>query len=239
VGRKALAVNLSDIAAMGAAPKFAFASAVLPRGFPASLPRELTLGMAALGKLHGVVLAGGDTNVHDGGLVISTTVLGRVRRGRAVTRGGARPGDLVAVTGALGGSLASGRHLAFQPRVAEGLALARLGPPSAMIDVSDGLLLDLSRLIAMSAVGARVLADEVPVHADAGRDRKRALDRALSEGEDFELLFTMSAARLRRVIAAWRLPTPITVVGEIVPRGFTIVRGGVERKAKPLGFQHR
>jgi thiamine-monophosphate kinase len=239
VGRKALAVSLSDIAAMGAEPRFAFASAVLPRGFPTDLPRAITRGLRQLAAEHGVVLAGGDTNAHRGGIVISTTVLGRVPRGRAVTRSGARAGHVIGVTGALGGSFAKGRHLRFTPRVAEGLALARLGPPSAMMDVSDGLLLDLSRLTKMSRVGARIFADAVPVHPDAGRERSAALDRALSEGEDFELLFTMPRRKFEKVLAAWKLPTPITAVGEIVPKGYTIVRDGIERRARPRGFEHR
>jgi thiamine-monophosphate kinase len=237
IGRKALAVSLSDIAAMGAEPRFAFVTATLPHGFPARLPREISRGMSALAARHGVVVAGGDTNAHRGGIVLSTTVIGRARPGRAISRSGAKAGDLIAVTGALGGSFSGGRHFTFMPRVAEGLSLVKLGPPSAMMDVSDGLMLDLSRLIAMSGVGARVFADSVPVHPDAGRGRK-ARDRALSEGEDFELLFTMPEARLRKVLRAWKLRTPITVVGQIVGRGFTIVRDGIESRAQPRGFQH-
>jgi thiamine-monophosphate kinase len=239
VGRKALAVNLSDLAAMGAEPRHAFVTAALPRGFPAALPRRITRGIRSLAAEHGVVLAGGDTISHDGGLVLSITLLGRVRPGRAVTRSGARAGDVVAVTGALGGSLRRGRHLRFDPRVAEGRALARLGPPSAMMDVSDGLLLDLSRLAAMSRVGARIFAERVPVHADAGRGAA-ALERALSDGEDFELLFTMAPGDFRRVARAWRLATPITAIGEVTRRrGLTIVQGGVERRTRPRGFEHR
>jgi thiamine-monophosphate kinase len=233
VGRKALAVSLSDIAAMGAEPAYAFAAAALPRGFAPSLPRAITRGMARLAKQWNVALAGGDTVSHAGGLVITTTVIGFVRAGRAVRRSGARPGDVIALTGAVGGSLRSGRHLRFAPRVREGIALAALGPPSAMMDVSDGLLLDLWRLARASGVGARIHADRVPVHRGARRDR------ALSEGEDFELLFTMAPEVFLRVKRRWRLPVPITVVGEVVRRGFTIVENGVERMAEPRGYEHR
>jgi thiamine-monophosphate kinase len=235
VGRKALAVCLSDIAAMGAEPTHAFVSAVLPRGFSPALPRDLTRGIAALAREHGVVLAGGDTASHRGGTVLAVTLLGRVRTGLAVTRSGARPGDVLAVTGALGGSFARGRHLRFEPRLAEARALVRLGPPTAMMDVSDGLLLDLWRLTRLSGVGARVFADRVPVHRDAGRRR----ERALSEGEDFELLFTMGRERFDHVVRRWRLPTPVTAIGEIVRRGFTLVENGVSRRARPLGYEHR
>jgi thiamine-monophosphate kinase len=235
VGRKALAVCLSDIAAMGAEPTFAFVSAVLRKGFPPELPKALTRGIATLARRYGVVLGGGDTSSHRGGTVLAVTLLGRVRRGRAVTRSGARPGDVVAVTGALGGSFARGRHLRFEPRLREARELVRLGPPSAMMDVSDGLLLDLWRLGRMSGVGARVLADRVPVHRDAGGDR----ERALSEGEDFELLFTMAPKAFERLTRAWRLPTPLTAIGEIVRRGFTTVSGGIERRTRPRGFEHR
>jgi thiamine-monophosphate kinase len=238
VGRKALAVCLSDIAAMGAAPRFAFVSAVLSRGFLPERPRAITRGIEALAKRYSVVLAGGDTNSHRGGTVISVTVIGHVRPGGAVTRSGAKPGDVVAVTGALGGSLARGRHLRFEPRLREAAALVALGPPRAMMDVSDGLLLDLWRLLRMSGVGARIFADRVPVHRDAGRG-PGALDRALSDGEDFELLFTMPPAMFRRVREQWRLPVPITAIGEVVPKRYTIVRDGRERKAEPRGFEHR
>jgi thiamine-monophosphate kinase len=235
VGRKALAVCLSDVAAMGAEPTFAFVSAVLPRNFAPELPRALTRGLAALAREHSVVLAGGDTSSHRGGIVLAVTLLGRVRAGRAVTRSGARAGDVIAVTGALGGSLARGRHLRFPPRLPEARALVALGPPSAMMDVSDGLMLDLWRLTRMSGVGARVFADRVPVHRDAGRER----DRAFREGEDFELLFTIGRRAFDRLAQRWRLRTPLTAIGEIVREGFTVVEDGVERKARPRGFEHR
>lgn len=239
IGRKALAVGLSDIAAMGAEPRFAFVSAALPHRFPPALPREITRGIRDLAALHGVVLAGGDTISHKGGIVLSTTVIGRVRKGRAVTRSGAMAGDVIAVTGALGGSFARRRHLRFEPRLREARALVKLGPPSAMMDVSDGLLLDLWRLTRASATGARVLAERVPVHADAGRSAGKALERALSEGEDFELLFTVAPDRFRKILRGWRLDVPITAIGEIVPLGFTIVEDGVERMVEPRGFEHR
>jgi thiamine-monophosphate kinase len=240
VGRKALAVNLSDFAAMGAVPRFVFAAASLPRGFRATDADRVTAGLRALAHEHGLVLAGGDTIAHDGPLGLAVTVVGWVERGRAVTRSGARPGDLVAVTGALGGSLLRGRHLTFAPRLAEGRALARAGPPSAMMDVSDGLLLDLDRLCRRSGVGARVFAERVPVHPDAAGAADDPVERALSDGEDFELLFTAAPAALARIRAGWALPTPLNVCGEIVPgRGILLSRAGVETPVVPRGYEHR
>jgi thiamine-monophosphate kinase len=240
VGRKALAVSLSDAAAMGASPRFAFVAATLPRGFGPELPRELTRGMAALAAKHGVVLAGGDTISHRGGIVIAVTVVAFVRKGRAITRSGARIGDVIAVTGALGGSIRRGRHLRFEPRLRESRALVKLGPPTAMMDVSDGLLLDLWRLLRASGRGARIDAGCVPVHRDAGpAGGRRARESALSDGEDFELLFTMPRRRFEECARRWSLPVPIRAIGEVVASGFTIVEDGVERRARPRGFEHR
>jgi thiamine-monophosphate kinase len=224
---------------MGARPRLAFAAAALPRGFSNALARELTRGMAGLAARHGVVLAGGDTVSHAGGIVITTTVVGLVRSGRAITRGGAKTGDVIAVTGALGGSLARGRHLRFEPRLEESRALVALGPPSAMMDVSDGLLLDAWRLLRASGRGGRIDADRVPVHPDAGRPGAASRERALSDGEDFELLFTMPRRRFESCARKWRLPVPIRAIGEVVARGFTLVEGGVERRVKPRGYEHR
>ncbi|HYC78587.1 MAG TPA: thiamine-phosphate kinase [Planctomycetota bacterium] len=242
IGRKALAVNLSDFAAMGAEPRFALVAASLPRGFSAELADRITAGLRRTAAEFGCVLAGGDTATHDGPLGLATTVIGFVRAGAAVRRDGARPGDVVAVTGALGGSFGAdgmGRHLTFTPRLAEARALVAAGPPSAMMDVSDGLTLDLARLCRRSGVGVRLDLDRTPIHPDAGPPGPAARARAASDGEDFELLFTAPPDVFRRLLAGWRSPTPITAIGEIVPAGMTVVEGGVERPMIPRGYEHR
>ncbi len=237
VGRKALAVNLSDLAAMGAAPLCALATCALPRGFALPLAEALTEGLRGMGEEFGCPLVGGDTTTHDGGIVLSVSVVGTLPHGAAVLRSGARPGDLVFVSGALGGSI-HGPHLRFVPRLRESAALMELGPPTAMMDVSDGLLLDLHRLADASGVGFRIEAERVPVHADALRHERDPLRSALGGGEDFELLFTLPKERAEAVLARWNLATPITEIGEILPDGRLLVQNGHSTVAAPLGFEH-
>lgn len=239
IGRKALAVNLSDFAAMGASPRFAFATASLPRGFAADFADRVTAGLRALAAEHGVLLAGGDTITHDGPFGLSVTVVGFVERDGAIRRDGARPRDVVAVTGALGGSLASGRHLSFEPQVKLGRLLREAGPPSAMMDVSDGLLLDLERLCRRSGVGATLDAEAIPIHADVRATPGDPLERALTDGEDFVLLFTASPEAFARILAHGTAgPAPIRI-GEIsTDLGIRMRTGGVERVVTPRGYVH-
>lgn len=187
---KALHVNLSDLAAAGAVPVAWFLGLVLPRGAPAALRAGLVDGFVAAAEREGVPLAGGDTNVADGPLVLAVTAVGRPGPMGVVTRAGARVGDVLSVTGPLGGSLL-GRHLTFRPRLDASAALTAARVPHAMLDLSDGLSRDLPRLCQASGVGARVEAACVPVHADAlalSRDGRSPLEHALDDGEDFELL---------------------------------------------------
>ncbi len=233
IGRKALARNLSDIAAMGGIPRFALATAALPRGFAPDYPRRITTGMRALAAEYDTILTGGDTITHDGGLVISVTVIGFVERGRAVRRSGACVGDVIAVTGALGGSFPI-RHLSFDPRIYEARELCALGPPSAMMDISDGLAMDLRRLAVASGVGFRVKADLVPLHSDL-KEAPDAFHRALTDGEDYELLFTMSRAVWDHVKAAWTKSTPIRMIGEVILQGEELELAGGKIVPFPLG----
>lgn len=202
MGRKALAVNLSDIAAMGGRPTAAFISLALPTRHGRRIAEELYAGLEALAAEHGVAIAGGDTNAWDGPLVINVTLLGETTRGRAVLRSGARPGDQIFVTGPLGGSLPSGRHLTFEPRVREAQRLHALLNLHAMMDISDGLASDIAHIAKESEVGVVLHADRIPVHSDVDgsvSDMAR-LRHALSDGEDFELLLTVDpddAARIR------------------------------------------
>ena len=238
VGRKALAVNLSDLAAMGAEPLCALATCALPAGFPENLPRRLVDGMRSIGDEVGCPLIGGDTVSHAGGVVLSVTVLGRPHARGVVTRSGARKGDLIAVTGALGGSRA-GRHLTFTPRLAEASLLLELGPPSAMIDVSDGVLLDLHSLADASQTGFRLDLNAIPLHPDANLTKGDPLRTALRDGEDFELLFTLDRAAMDRILASWSLDTPVSVVGEILPPGTRVLSArGHDEPAPRDGYEH-
>ena len=250
VGHKALAVSLSDLAAMGARPEAVFVAVCLPRIGGDAIARGLLEGIQSLASRHGVTLAGGDTNAWDGPLVVSVTAIGSVPPGQAWRRDGAMPGDLLVVTGAFGGSLL-GRHLAVQPRCQEALAIAERFDVHAAIDVSDGLSLDLSRLMQASGTGAVVQLADVPIHEDADRmsrspgDGRSPLDHALSDGEDFELLLAMppAAARALTIASAAGTPPlnlPITIVGEVTAKlGLTAIDAtGVERPLEPRGFVH-
>ena len=189
-GRKALCVAVSDLAAVGALPRAAVVSVVLPRGASFETYDGLARGLAAAAAETGCEVVGGDTSAADGPLVVAVAVVGEPHPRGAALRSGGRPGDALSVTGPLGGSIL-GRHLSFRPRLRESRALMDLGVPHAMMDVSDGLLADLPRLCAMSSCGADVVAEDVPVHEDVARlppDGKTALEHALGDGEDFELL---------------------------------------------------
>jgi thiamine-monophosphate kinase len=228
IGHKALAVNLSDIAAMGGEPLWALGSLLLPARMRAAEVERIYAGMRTLARHHEVAIVGGNIAATTGPLAIDITLLGQVKRERAVTRSGGRPGDALLVTGTLGAAaagvlVATGGEpssalsrearervrqamAAPEPRVAAGEALAATGAVSAMLDVSDGLAADLGHLCAASSVGAIVDAAAVPVDPAAamvaenyGRD---PLDLALAGGEDYELLFTVRPAEVERAVAA-------------------------------------
>lgn len=216
VGRKALAVNLSDVAAMAGTPESITVSLALPRKGASVLADSIMDGIATLARDFDVSIAGGDTNAWDGPFVVSIAVTGSVHARGSVTRAGARPGDVIFVTGALGGSLMSGRHLTFEPRVREARMLHDRYHLSSMIDLSDGLGSDIMHILAQSGMGAILSRTEIPVHADIGGDVD-PVARALMDGEDFELAFTVSEAAADRieadVIFGERLP--LTRIGVI------------------------
>jgi thiamine-monophosphate kinase len=217
VGRKALAVNLSDIAAMAGRPTACVVSLALPRTGGLPLAEGVSAGIAALAAEFGVAVAGGDTNAWDGPLIVNVAVVGEPHPRGSVRRSGAKSGDFIYVTGRLGGSL-QGRHLTFTPRVAAAAELhARFGL-HAMIDLSDGLASDLRHILAESGVGAVLDRDALPVHDDAVGLGKGAppWERALSDGEDFELCFTLPPAAAAALERQW-------------PRGGDAVRPAVTR----------
>ena len=249
IGHKALAVSLSDLAAMAARPEAAFVAVALPRTGGEALAPGLHEGLAALAAEHGLTLAGGDTNAWDGPLVVSVTAIGSVAPGAAWRRDGARPGDLIAVTGACGGSLL-GRHLAVVPRCREAVALAERFAVHAAIDVSDGLSLDLARMMAASGTAAEIDLAAIPVHPDAVALAAREpaagtpLDHALGDGEDFELLLSMPPAAAHAAVAAAGRPPleiPLTIIGRVVAGSGLVARetDGTARPLTPRGYVHR
>lgn len=246
VGHKALAVNLSDLAAMGSRPEAAVVAVALPRQGGEALGHGIQAGIARLALAEGVALAGGDTNTWDGPLVVSVTAVGSVPSGGAWRRDGARPGDRIVATGRFGGSIL-GRHLAVTPRCREAVAIAERFCVHAAIDVSDGLSLDLSRMMVASGVAAILDLDAVPVHPDAERlaaqDGRTPLDHALSDGEDFELLLALPPHEAGRLIAEWdaeRLQTPLTMIGEVTSGAGVWTRSGEgePRQFIPRGYEH-
>jgi thiamine-monophosphate kinase len=216
IGRKALAVNLSDIAAMAGWPVAAVVSVALPRRGGETLAHGLQDGLQELATRFDVALAGGDTNTWDGPLVISVTVIGEAIGKGPVLRSGAQPGDWIMATGSFGGSVL-GKHLDFTPRITEALALNQFVDLHAMIDVSDGLAADLRHILDESHVGAVLDAEKIPIapEAHALPNERSPLEHALGDGEDFELLFTVSSADGAKLLATPLFEVPVWRIGEI------------------------
>lgn len=237
IARKAIARSVSDIAAMAGEPRWGLASAVLPPGEPRS--EELCNRLAHWGRHFGCPLVGGDlaTGAPGSPLSLSITVGGVPSPGRgAVTRDAARPGDELWVTGHIGSSFESGRHLRFEPRVAEArfLADALAGDLHAMLDISDGLGRDAGRLAARSRARFIIDADRIPLNADAP-----GVLKACRDGEDYELLFTTAPGRMDHALADWRFPIPCTRIGRVeAGAGCVLEHQGRVIDAAGLGWDH-
>jgi thiamine-monophosphate kinase len=218
IGYKAMAVSLSDVAAMAALPTGAVAAVMLPADADDALTEGLYAGMRRAADEFGCPLIGGDTNAWAGRLVLCTTVFARPGGVAPVLRSGARPGDVVAVTGTLGGSIL-GRHLDFVPRIREARILAGLVRLHAMMDLSDGLAGDIRHLCRESGAGALLDAAALPVSDAAGiraeRTGKPAWRHALEDGEDFELLFTLPPEDWAKLSASVPFAAGVTAIGEI------------------------
>ena len=241
VGYKALAVNLSDIAAMAGEAIAAVVAVALPRNHAPEIFAGLFAGMAPLAARFGVSLIGGDTNAWDGPLVISVTVLGESRPPGPVLRSGAKVGDAILVTGPLGGSLNRGRHLRPEPRLIEARAIASSVPIHAMIDLSDGLSSDLRHILdASGGIGANLYASAIPIHEDVAADGRPPLEHALDDGEDFELCLTMGAEDAARLLATPPAGVRLYKIGEIIESsGLGLVEvDGARREISPGGYDH-
>ena len=260
IGHRAIARGLSDLAAMGARPVEAFVSLAVPGELAGKWTRRFYDGLLGLARAHRTTLAGGD--VSEALIPLADIVLvGSVPAGKALLRSGARPGEILYVTGTLGGSAAGlarleemagpGRrsamrrriatsdepltlHLHPQPRIAQGLWLRRKGLATAAIDLSDGLSTDLAHLCEESGVMAEIEAERLPIHPGA------TLEQALNGGEDYELLFTApESARVPRAIAG----VPVTRIGRILRRSgrrptITLKTASGSRPLQPAGWQH-
>lgn len=209
-GRKALAINLSDIAAMGATPKaFLMTLGIPPEWKSEKRIKSFITGVLKLAKEYRVTCVGGDMTSSTQ-FFCSITVWGEPAGKHALLRNGAKPGDLILVTGDLGGSILK-KHFAFTPRVREGIFLAQSGAVSALMDVSDGLAQDLSHLTRASRVRAGLNLECVPLSSVA-----RNLNGALSDGEDFELLLTVPQLKFQALAKKWKKAfpkVPLTLIG--------------------------
>ena len=224
IGRKALARCLSDIAAMAGKPVAALITLALPKKFSPDFIDRIYDGLKTCAQQFGVAIVGGETTTNPDQILISISLIGTVPRGKQILRSGAKAGDALFVTGELGGSLA-GRHLEFEPRLAEARWLADHFPIHAMMDVSDGLAGDLRHILNASGVGAELLKSAIPVsraarlHAKQGSSAKPAVIAALTDGEDFELLFTVASRNAVKLLDAWKRQFPklkLSCIGKIV-----------------------
>ncbi len=243
VGRKALGRALSDIAAMGGEPLWAVVDLVAPAHSGVTRLSGIYRGMNAVARRWNVSIVGGDV-ARGPALELHVFCVGTVAAGKAVLRSGAKPGDALFVTGSLGGS-AAGRHLRFEPRIEEGRWLAARGWASAMIDVSDALASDLRRINERSGTGAELQLDAIPLSRAALKDKKKGapLQHALSDGEDFELLFTVSARKARAFQAAWRrrFELPCSMIGKMTARRGVIEcldSAGARSVMSGRGYEH-
>jgi thiamine-monophosphate kinase len=265
LGRKALAVNLSDIAAMGGVPKFALVSVALPGKLPAEFIDEVFRGLFDLADASGVSIIGGDTSSSPDSLFIDVSVIGDCEGGRAVTRGGAKVGDIIYVSGSLGASalglslleegcrLEDGsnfqdallKHLAPEPRLSLGRAIGEARLATAMIDISDGLSTDLWHLLDESNCGAVIHAGAIPIAECVRRSSPSArsaesLQLALNSGEEYELLFTVTPEKSQEIAELSNaIEVPITRIGEIVAsRGLQLETGDRLEPLPPSGYEH-
>jgi thiamine-monophosphate kinase len=262
IGHRALAVNLSDLAAMGATPRWALLSLVLPGSWAVADVEDLVDGLAALAKAHGVSVVGGNITRTEGSLVVDVTAGGGVGSRKWLTRSGAKAGHEIWLSGSIGGAAAGlemlsdpqspipdpvcvARHRRPEPRVRLGVAVGRARCATAAMDLSDGLADALRQVAAASGVGVRIDAEALPIEAGArewwtSRGENAEL-RAVAGGDDYELLFAVPARSGRALRAvAWQVANPpLTKIGVFTkdPRSLVMVRGAHEN-ALPEGFAH-
>jgi len=210
IGRKALAVSLSDIAACSGLPRHCLVSLGIPPKYPVAKIDAIYRGIIKLAGEYKVNIAGGDLS-RAPSFFIDLSLIGEVEKDRLTLRTGAKPRDVIFVTGSLGGSL-KGKHLKFTPRIKEARLLSRNFKVNSMIDISDGLSQDLGHILKASSVGATIYEGLIPQSPDC-----RSLKGALSDGEDFELLFTLSLAEANRLFS--RRISGVTPIGFTTPAG--------------------
>jgi len=240
VGYKAIAVSLSDCAAMATVPVAAVVCVALPRGFGEEELKQLHSGISIASERFGCALVGGDITRWDnkGLFAISVAMLSRASGSEPIKRSGAKIGDSICVTDSLGGA-GRGKHLEFEPRVKEAIKIAQMETVNSMIDISDGLSSDLNRICRSSRVGALVDAEKLPISEEAKKS-ENPLNSALNDGEDFELLFTVSEEGCQRLLRRWSEPIAITRIGTITDGRKVQIRmpDGQVEDLQPKGYDH-
>ncbi|MGA2915092.1 MAG: thiamine-phosphate kinase [Sedimentisphaerales bacterium] len=233
IGYKSMAASLSDCAAMATIPLAAVVSVALPSNFGGAKLKRLHKGILITAKKYNCPLIGGDMTSWDKPLAVSVSMLSVPGKTKPVRRSTAKIGDIICVTGTLGGSLA-GKHLNFEPRLKESLVIAKAGTNS-MIDISDGLSTDLNHICRLSKKGAIIFSDKIPVSKNA-----KGLNAALNDGEDFELLFTIPKKKFERLKKQWNFKIKLIAIGRIEKGSLVKIEmpDGKVIKLQPAGFDH-
>lgn len=240
IARKAVHVNLSDLAASGARPISLLVALALPRSWTTDDAAALLKHMGSAAAAFHCNIVGGDTNVWSGPLVINVTAIGSSHWRGQVTRDKALPGDVLFVTGKLGGSFQSGRHLDFIPRVCESQWLLDHFAVHAMMDLSDGLATDGRRLAEASQRDLIVAAGALPIQPHCTGTFATRLDQALCDGEDFELIFCVAPSDATRLQKLWPWPIELTQIGVAVqgPGQLFLEHNGRKTLCTKNGFVH-
>jgi len=244
IGRKSIACSVSDIAAMGCQPSIAVVSLCFPNNTTQSFAKKFYKGMRDITEKYDISIVGGDIISGKAPFCVNITLLGKNDGLKPVLRKGARLKDLIFVTGSLGGSIL-GKHISFEPRLKEGIMLNKNFIIHAMIDISDGLTADLSHILKESHVGAVLYEDKIPVSGAAAKLSKETgrspLHHALTDGEDYELLFVLSGPQARKLLQSKLFPkNTFCCIGEIV-KGRSIWMKNKQNKIcriKPDGYKH-
>jgi thiamine-monophosphate kinase len=238
IGHKAIGRVLSDLAAMGGEPQWVLIDLIAPRKTRVAVLDGIYRGATRLAQRHNLAIVGGDM-AEGPVLELHVFAVGSVPKGRAILRSGAGIGDLVCVTGSLGGSRAK-KHLTFEPRIKEGIFLRKWA--TSMIDISDGLATDLGHIAEMSGVGISLVEELIPLSAAAKKAAGKisAIDHALFDGEDFELLFTVPVSKRHAFLRSWKKNFKLncSLIGVITPRKGVIEFADTKRRLSRTAYQH-